>query len=147
MKLHRPTAQEPPEPQDFIEAVIAALKKRSKSIKHSGGVLQIERVKEIENGVESSTGRLDVSIQLRKVQVRLIVWGDRWVWIDARQRSKTGWVWETTLQGRLLGDQLARLLVAKIQETMKVAVSYNQAVPAQIEKLWKGHLAVGPANR
>jgi hypothetical protein len=147
MELHQRTAQDPPVPEDFIEEVIHALKKRSKSIKHSGGVLQIEKVKEIENGVESSVGRMDITIQLRKAQMRLIVWGDRWVWLDARQKSKSGWVWEATSQGRLLGEHPAKLLVTKIQETISAAQSFNPGVPSQIEQIWKVHLAVGPRNR
>jgi hypothetical protein len=147
MKLHQRTPLASPEPENFIEEVIAALKKRSKSIKHSGGALQIERVKEIENGVESSVGRLDITVQMRrKVQVRLIVWGDRWIWVDARQIAKLGWLWESTLQGRLLGDHLAKLLVAKIQETISAVQSYDQSVPGQIERIWKTHLAAGPAR-
>lgn len=134
--------------QDFVQEVIDGLRKRSKAIKHSGGSLDWERVKEIENGVESTIGRLDVDVSYRisasAVRIRLIVWSDRWIWIDVRRRAKLGWAWEVTAEGRFLSEQGARDLIRRLEETIDVTWSADAQIASLVERIWKPHLAHGP---
>ena len=73
-------------------------------------------------GASPEIGRTDVSIRYRvhgaSVSLRLAVWDDRWVWVDARRSSKSGWVWESTTEGRFVSAGGARDLVAHAEETL-----------------------------
>ena len=81
----------------------------------------------------------------QRVQLRVQVWGDRWVWVDASRYSKSGWVWEFTSEGRFVSPNGARSLVEHA-EAMIIASHKKPAaeVPQAMHDIWSKSLAVGP---
>ena len=138
----------PDQTDDFSKTVLAAFTKRAKAIKRSGATIEIVTVKEIFDGRESDAGRTDVSIAYRvqaaRTKLRIIAWGDRWVWIDARQSSKTGWVWQCTMDGRSMPVHDAREFVALAEKTITATYLPTEAVSQTIRELWQKYLAKGP---
>lgn len=134
--------------EDFSRAVLDAFRKRSKSISRRGASLEYTPVKEITNGRESDRSRTDVTIAYRvdgaPVKLRVRAWGDRWVWVDARRVSKSGWVWEFTSEGRLLPSSAARDLVSRTEETMDASFLPVSDVSRTISAIWSKCLATGP---
>jgi hypothetical protein len=111
-------------------------------------VIECQNVKEIENGVETKLQRLDIDVSYRisaaPVRVRLIVWSDRWLWIDARRSASEGWAWEVTMDGRFLSAERARALIQLLEDTISATRANDGSVPAALERIWKPHLALGP---
>ena len=133
---------------DFSSAVLEALRKRMKAIKRKGVDVHLQPVKEVVDGRESDRGRLDVDLAYRvqsaKVRVRIKVWGDRWIWLDARRSSKAGWVWEYTVDGRLLPSYSASDLVKLAEQTIATAYLPDDSVARAIASVWTKCLARGP---
>ena len=121
----------PGEVASFADDVFAALNRRSKAIRYAGE-LSIERVT-VFNAVDPlDLGRVDISIVVKPVSVRLWVWPDRWIWLDARRpgpRHSGGWVWSQTLEGRFIGGGPVETLEAT------VAATYSDEVSEQIAAL------------
>lgn len=86
----------------FAHEVDDAFRRRAKAITHRGVKVKCVSVKEIVNGQERDTGRVDLNISYRisgsPVRLRVHTWGDRWVWVDLRSGSKGGCVWAHTVE-------------------------------------------------
>ena len=84
---------------EFVEEVFASLRRRSKAIKYYARLTVTRRTPfNPEQGAD-----LEIELRNRPLSVRLWVWSDRWVWLDAREygtRRKGGWVWSKTVDGR-----------------------------------------------
>lgn len=79
-----------------------------------------------------------------KATTRLNIWDDRWVWIDAREASESGWIWSWTSDGRLAGECSARDLIDAMVETVDLSCHMTQDDICLFDKIWRGHLAKGP---
>ena len=133
---------------NFADAVLQAFRKRSRSIGRRGASLECTPVKEVVNGHESDIGRTDVRIAHRvagaRVELRLNVWGNRRVWVDARRSSKSGWVWEYTAEGRLVPSCDERDLVTRTEQTLDAAYLTDSEVSRAMDAIWSACLASGP---
>ena len=133
---------------DFAQMVIGAFRKRSKALSRRGSTVECTPVKEIVDGQESKLGRTDVTIAYRiegaRIELRLHVWADRWVWVDARRGSKTGWVWEFTDEGRFVSPGGAQDLVRRAEDTIDASYLSAVDVSPAMSKIWSKHLARGP---
>jgi hypothetical protein len=131
---------------DFTDDVTACVKKRSRAIKYRGAKMRFDRVKELEVGIDAGARRVDLEISHRiqgsLISVRLVAWGDRWVWVDARKGGKSGWVWFKTIEGRFIGPNGAQDLMRRLEATLDV--SHQQDPQAHIEEIWSSCLAQGP---
>ena len=134
--------------RDFPEEVAAAVQKRARAIRYRGAKVELARVKEVLAGTAEEQRRLDIDISYRvaslMVLCRLIVWNDRWVWVDVRRRSKQGWLWAATVEGRFIAAEGAREIVQNIERTIDVASSAPETVVHEVERIWKPCLAQGP---
>ena len=132
---------------DFSIAVQNAFFKRAKAISRRGANIEIQAIRELLDA-KSERSRTDATITYRvdgaHVQLRVRAWEDRWVWIDIRRRSKVGWVWEYTGEGRFISSKGARGLVEHAEETMAASFLAVEKLPAAIERLWSKCLALGP---
>jgi hypothetical protein len=133
---------------DFSSAVLEVFRKRSRAISRRGATVQCVPVKEIVDGIKSQRGRTDVSIAYRiegaRVELRVHAWGDRWVWIDARRHSKSGWVWEFTNEGRFVSPNGARDLVACVEDTLDASFLASSKVSQAMSLIWSKRLSTGP---
>jgi hypothetical protein len=129
----------------FSRAVMEAFRKRNRALSRRGATVECTPVKEIVDGRESDIGRTNVHIVYRveraKVSLRVEVWDDRWVWVDARRSSKSGWVWESTIKGRFVSPGGARDVVAFAEQTLSAANLPAAEVPRAISAIWSQCLA------
>ena len=134
----------------FATKTAACLARRAKAIRYSGARLEWQDVVDSDGGNESGVSRLDVEIAQRTatglLRVRLKVWDDRWVRVDAGFLQKHRWVWECAFEGRFLAKEGARDLVRKIEETRSIGGSEDPTVSLEIGRLWKSNLAKGPTR-
>ena len=130
----------------FTDDVVRSVKARSKAMKHRGMKISINRIKEVKDGAESDTRRLNVDIGYRvdavPVQLRLAIWDDRWIWLDVRRGGKAGRTWHATMEGRFVSREGAKELISQIEAT--VDASFETEPSRLIEKIWKAALALGP---
>lgn len=132
---------------DLSHAVRLAFRKRSRALSRRGATVECTPVKEVVDGRDSELGRTDVSIEYRveraNVSLRLCVWGDGWVWVDARRSSKSGWVWESTSEGRFVSQNGAGDIVVHVEETLGACHLPVAEVPRAISAIWSRCLSVG----
>jgi hypothetical protein len=133
--------------KDFTEEVAAACAKRTRAVSRRGAKIQCLRIQEIEDGRASAIRRLDVDVSYRvedaRVHIRVYTWSDRWLWIDARRASKSGWAWEVTLEGRYIDKRGARGVVEIIEKMIDAAWGAPEVVGARIRAMWSPYLATG----
>jgi hypothetical protein len=134
-----------PEEAGFVAELAEAFRARRRAIKHRGAKLDWTRSSESVANAQPPVARLDVDCDYGRPQskLRIIVWDDRWMWVDARCGSKKGWVWAVTLEGRFLAAKGAKPLVALLEQTLDAIGSANN-IEAAIAALWSPHLAQGP---
>jgi hypothetical protein len=130
---------------DFADAVLLAFRKRGRALSRGGATVECTPVKEIVDGRASGIGRTDVSIAHRgtRASIRLVVWGDRWVWVDARRYSKVGWVWKCRSEGWFVSQDGAPAVVAHVEETLSACRLPTAEVPGAISEIWAKCLSVG----
>ena len=91
--------------------------------------------------------RGETTIQLRvdgrSVIVRVHVWPDRWVWIDARHSVHGGWRWQFTTQGRFVNVGGARALVSNVEKMLRTAQRPAAEVADAMQAIWDGSLLSG----
>jgi hypothetical protein len=106
--------------------------------------LRFERILEREDGVE--TGKLEVDCAIgRRISIRLYVWDDRWIWIDARQGSKAdGWLWDFSDQGRLIGGLTGRNLVNAFEHSIVATSGMTKERLDRFHDIWSTIFARGP---
>jgi hypothetical protein len=123
----------------FLAEVLASLAKRRKAIRHKARSITVEKVRERANAEERE--KLEISAEVGAARLRLFVWDDRWVFIDARAPTKrSGWAWEFSYEGRMVGDE-ARALIGAFEQSIEATTTQ----PAEtLAGVWKPLLASGP---
>jgi hypothetical protein len=99
---------EPPQLETaYLNEVVQAFVKRSKALKRKFKDLRLERI--YDEAAVPPMECLQVSFRTSfspsGPRVKLRVWENRWVWVDARQPSKAGWLWSSTSEGRIAGGK------------------------------------------
>lgn len=128
--------------------VANAFEERRKSIKRRGASLELVPAKDMGDGRERARERIDVVISFRidgsRANIRVYIWDDRWIWIDARRSAKSGWAWQFTSEGRFLPIHDARMLVALTEKTLSAGYLSEGNVATALSELWQRFLASGP---
>lgn len=128
-----------PTESPFLKNILGGLSKRRKAIRYKVRQISIEKVRERTDSEERE--KLEITCEWNAKKLRLFLWDDRWVFIDARMSSKQGWAWEFTHQGRLMGIADARVLVAALEQSIEASSLGDSAT---LEGLWSRLLAQGP---
>lgn len=133
----------PGEPS-FVHDVSSSLAKRARAIKHRGVQLVSEMREPIlpDEPHGSVELRLGYSINGSRVQLRVTVWDDRWVWIDVRRALKRGWAWSATCEGRYSDHAGSSGLIRRLEETI-TASQEEDNVSSRIQRIWADCLAKG----
>ena len=92
--------------------------------------------------------RVEISIRpmrrLSKAIFQVNAWEDRWIWLDAREGSREGWVWEWASEGRATQSVFGRCLAEKIEESFDQISHAGPEIAFHLSKIWHGSLASGP---
>lgn len=130
---------------ETLKEVYESVRRRSKAIRHRGGTLTYARVIEREN--ECETEKLEFSYRSNRAKtspvIRMYVWSDRWVWIDARKSAKRGWEWEWTGEGRVFGPSIGQFLTKAFENSISEMTRNNENTASNIEVIWNSLLSDG----
>lgn len=131
--------------------LLEALRRRSRALRHKFHIAEWERVAiEQGSGEAASEERVDVFLQrlrsANSLQLRLSFWPDRWTWVDARERAKTGWGREWSFEGRLSGKHSGRDLVEALEKTSSIFATSTIVEQAHLDEIWEPLLLVGPKS-
>ncbi|MFO1187500.1 MAG: hypothetical protein U1E87_08660 [Alphaproteobacteria bacterium] len=132
---------------EFLAEVEFALRKRSKALKYKTFGLRCERV--LDSTEASRQEKFELTLDgppaTRGAWLRLFVWSDRWVWVDARELGKTGWKWECTLEGKLLGRFGGRDLIEAAENSYTHCPFCTSTESVEdVKAIWQSMLATGP---
>lgn len=127
----------------FPAEALAAVKRRSRAIRHNGTQLDWGGGRPGEADDGAAYINLSYRLEGQRAALRLLVWPDRWVWVDCRRSTKVGWAWACTIEGRFLARGGARTLIEKVEETLLATRSGDQ-VPERVARVWSSYLATGP---
>lgn len=130
---------------DFLNIMIASVRKRSKSIKHK--VRQYSFIKVIEKNEGEEIEKLEIQfiLPINNATIRIYLWEDRWIWIDIRESSKQGWKFEWSKEGRI-GDKDVIDIRQAIESTISLSSSLHAGLSKEFERCWS-QIALGGPNR
>jgi hypothetical protein len=93
--------------------------------------------------IERGQTALQLRVDGRSVLIRLHIWPDHWMWIDARHSVRGGWRWEFSAEGRFLPAPGPRALVAKVEQMLRAAHLPAPQVPDAMHAIWQRSLGAG----
>lgn len=141
-------AQAPSFASEFLEDIAEAFRKRRKSLSHRVSRAECHKVYELVDG--KKTERLEVYLQdgtrPRGALLRMHVWPDRLVWLDARIATKAGWAWAWTYEGRLLGNHTGRDVIIALEECIDLLPRMEGSRIGELDGPWKHLVAKGPSE-
>jgi hypothetical protein len=136
----------PPFRDEFLELMAVSFRKRSKAISHmTAATVEVDKVyREVESH-QHETLEFNLWNRTGDPTLKIIVWHDRWVWLDARAGSKRdGWLWEWNFNGRLLGDKSGKDFVEAAEKTIWGLHSAKKGLTDHLNTAWSPLLARGP---
>ena len=136
----------PPFQNKFLETIAVSFRKRSKAISHmTAAAVETDKVYREVDGNQHETLEFNLWNRVGDPRLKIVIWHDRWVWLDARVGSKRdGWLWEWNFNGRLLGDKSGKDFVEAVEKTIWGLHSAKQDQTDQLATPWKPLLARGP---
>lgn len=128
----------------IFEEVTSALKNRSKALKYKFRHIELtfgkdESPKPSLNWLEVTFWRSRHSTSPR---ISLKIWEDRWSIIDSREGGRSGWKWEHTFEGRLVGNLTGREVILSVEEFDKLLSGDSDS--SQLSQFWRDKLLTGP---
>lgn len=130
----------------FLAEVLAALKKRRRAIKYTLRKFTAEKL--VERGEGQDREKLEIGCEFHSSQhtaLRLFLWGDRWIWVDARSLKKgDGWTWHFTHEGRAVGGLTGRQIVEALEASISASSPAHGNHAELLEQVWHPILALGP---
>jgi hypothetical protein len=133
----------------FLTQIAEAFVRKRKSLKYNASILKFHKIYDIVEGkkVEKIEISVESSLSRNSVRMRLYIWEDRWVWIDARKAGKMGWDWEFSKHGRLSGDCSPRQLIEAFKQFYFSSSLFDtQARTLEASTIWGEILAAGPVE-
>lgn len=130
---------------EFLKALVESFRRRRKALSHKSSAIQVEKVREVEGNQE--TEKLEITLEnYDNISVRLHVWADRWMWLDARKGSKCGWIWTWQEEGWPLRPSNCREIVEALEGTHDLAFGMEPTRTHEFSALWNSILARGPTG-
>jgi hypothetical protein len=91
---------------------------------------------------------LEIGCEFRSSQhtaLRLLLWGDRWIWADARSLTKgDGWTWHFTHEGRAVGGLTGRQIAEALEASLAASSPVHSNQAEMLEQVWRPILVPGP---
>lgn len=127
-----------------IETMRELIEARRKSWKHKGASISFDDIAKDADGYRRLQFEARSNSRRSKSILQVYFWEDRWIWIDARESSKTGWKWEWSSEGRVAPDKWGKHLAKKIEDSFELSSYAGDRVLDQLEHQWSTYLATGP---
>ena len=131
---------------EFLDDISNSLRRKSKSIKNTVSSYSCAKAYEIDG--EQKSEKLELVFLLpgaNQVRITIDIWDSRWIWLDIRQPSKSGWVFEWQKEGRI-GYSESKDFTETALNTLRVPYLHiNSAqLPKMLEEIWKKIAVNGP---
>jgi hypothetical protein len=130
----------------YLRDIAEAFRRRHRAISSKSIELLGERLFENHQGTQLE--KIEFTFRRRRMGkapvVRLFIWSDRWVWIDAREASKLGWRWQWTDEGRTLTATVGQTMVQAFEESLAAIWGEPRDIEQRLHAIWKPLLATGP---
>ena len=127
----------------FLDAIVEALGRRSKALKHKLKSIRVERTPAGAGQEE----KLEIVCEHWEqcVTTTLWAWPGHFVTIDARKfRRNEGWLWQFRHSGRVIGHREGPAIVRLLEQTLPLAHEMNPEKIDRYRRLWDPILANGP---
>lgn len=126
---------------DFKDAVL----KRSKSLKNR--FYDFDLVSLVDNGCEVAQLTLRRSRSPKSATIKVNVWPDRWIWVDAREMASRGWEWSFGTEGRLSGSMKWSDVIRSVEKLDDCLVidTSSEGLRAAA-RIWQPVLLKGPVG-
>ena len=131
----------------FLTEITKSFFKVRKSLKYNSHDVKFNKVIETIDSKKLEKVELSIrsSLSRNSIKIRLYIWADRWLWIDARKSKKDGWEWEYTFEGRLSGLASERDLMEALKAFNKSSITYTEdSVAKESDLHWMRLIATGP---
>jgi hypothetical protein len=128
---------------DFLNAIVASVRKRSKSIKHKVRKYSFTKVIEKNGSEEIEKLEIQFILPVNNATIRIYLWEDRWMWIDIRESSKQGWMFDWSKEGRIGGKNSIDIRQA-IESTITLSSSLRDGRSRDFEACWSQIALGGP---
>lgn len=133
----------------FLQDITESFSRVRKSIKYDADDLKFTKV--LDKVSNASSEKIEITICSSKsrnsIRIRMYVWDDRWLWIDARRSTNIndGWEWEYTIEGKMSGSSTERELFDTLKSFYKESQMYNaENATSNANLCWKKLIATGP---
>ena len=126
-----------------LEQISDSLRRRRRALRNKTRSINLDRVIESEGGCR--TEKLELTVEPlvpRRAYVRVFLWADRFIWVDARQPSKNGWRFSWSKEGQLVGRKRGQLQKT-IEQTIDELAGDPTRVDATLEELWAPIISTG----
>jgi len=137
--LHLPNVETP-----SLRNLLDAMRKRSKALGKKFRRIAFETA--TDESLDLPLEKLQISFQQgARTQIQVILWSDRWVWLDARESSKRGWKWSCTFDGRLAGGRSESELLLAVEHFSALLPGDGLAGDIKsASQIWDNMLVKGP---
>ena len=123
------------------------MRRRRRAIRYRVPSLTAEKVVERTSTTDREKLEITCEIGARRARLRIFIWEDRWIWVDARRPSKVaGWSWQFTREGRVVGGLDGRRLVQVLEASVDAASSSDEDAARALDEVWQSIFAIGPCQ-
>lgn len=131
-----------------LKAFAAALAARSKALKRRFFDVALCR------GADSGGDYPEIAeATFRKLRspksksIRLVIWPDRWVWVDAREAGPAGWKWSFNAEGRISSAKTWADLIRSVEDLdVLFSSSADHSMVDRASAAWDAVLLKGPSG-
>lgn len=136
---------------EFLEEVAESLRKRRKAISHQASRIDGQKAYETVGSAKEEKFEiyLDKTSSRKGPRLKVSVWADRWILVDAREPSGKGvkgWLWEWTADGRLIGGLSGKEIVRALEESISALYAMDKGRVQKFDEIWRHILTRGPVE-
>jgi len=132
---------------DFISDVVCEIQKRGKPIKHKVHSLSCKKENDASNNIILERMTLDFELYKVMSSIRMSIWSDRTVFLNARQKMSNGRIFNCKIEGRVPGSS-GEEVIRKIEETIDLASRDDEGalLYKSLNAIWKNVIYSGPSK-
>ena len=126
-----------------LDELADSLRRRRRALRNKSRSINLDRVIESTNGQRIEKLELTIELSVPSLTtIRVFVWADRFIWVDARRGSKDGWTFSWTKEGQLVGRRKGQLRVA-IEKTLEAAGLIQSEDTSTLDEIWTPVVSTG----
>jgi len=121
---------------EFLEGISSSVRRRRKSIKNKVREYSVDKIIEATDNRRHEKLELEFLLSVNRATVRAYFWDDRLAWIDIRQPSKNGWIFEWSKEGRI-GGVSEKFIVKALESSLDISHKFNKRSNEDLADCWE----------